>query len=73
MGKTLATWYMETAWLKMGWLRNLKPLHKLFNVAYSIRKQEYLDQIMAMPVAMSDYQEQRRSDISYLLQLQGVI
>lgn len=46
----LATWYMEKAWMNLGSLRNTKTMHKLFNVAYSLRKDEYLAQIMALPV-----------------------
>lgn len=72
MKTTLATWYMETAWINLGCLRSVPFFHKLFNVAYSIRKSEYMAQIMALPVKMSDYQETRKAHVSYLLQLQGV-
>lgn len=46
----LAKWYMEKAWMNLGSLRNTKTMHKLFNVAYSLRKAEYIEQIMALPV-----------------------
>lgn len=49
MAKTLATFYMETMWLKMGSLRNIPFFHKLFNTAYGIRKSEYMAQIMGLP------------------------
>lgn len=68
----LAVWYMEKAWLHMGSLRNVPSLHKLFNVAYGIRKQEYMAQILALPAQVSSYQADRARDIRYLLQLQGV-
>lgn len=71
MKSKLAIWYMEKAWLYMGSLRNVRPLHKLFNIAYGIRKQEYMAQILALPVAPT-YQEVRASDIHYMLQIQGV-
>ena len=45
---TLATWYMETAWVNMGSLRNIRLLHKLFNLAYGARKQVYINQILAL-------------------------
>lgn len=72
MKSKLARWYMEKAWLYMGSLRNVRPLHKLFNVAYGIRKQEYMAQILALPVQVPNYQAERGADIRYLLQLQGV-
>jgi hypothetical protein len=42
----LATFYMETVWMYLGSLRNVKILHKLFNMAYGARKAEYLAQIL---------------------------
>ena len=42
----LATWYMESLWLKLGSLRNVCILHKLFNMAYGARKEEYRAQIL---------------------------
>lgn len=45
-----ATWYMESAWTKLGRLRNVRFLHKLFNVCYSARIQEFKAQIIAMEV-----------------------
>jgi hypothetical protein len=45
----LATFYMETVWIKLGSLRGTKVFHKLFNIAYGCRKEEYLAQIMALP------------------------
>lgn len=47
----LATWYMETAWTRMGSLRNVRALHKLFNLAYGARKAEYIAQILALEAA----------------------
>lgn len=69
MAKTLATFYMETMWLKMGNLRNVKLLHKLFNVCYGIRKAEYMAQIVALP--QSNYQAERGQMIRLMLELTG--
>lgn len=49
MKLTLAAWYMETAWMHMGPLRNVRLFHRLFNLAYGARKQVYIDQIIALP------------------------
>lgn len=72
MKTTMAIWYMDSAWLKMGTLRNIPLFHKLFNLAYGIRKSEYMAQILMIPAKMSDYQTERRDVIATLLQLQGV-
>lgn len=71
MKKSIAVWYMETAWLNMGSLRNVPFFHKLFNVAYSIRKSEYMAQILAIEPAYVTEQKERGSDIRLLLQING--
>lgn len=69
MKTKLAVWYMEKAWLNMGSFRNIPALHKLFSVAYGIRKSEYMAKVLAVPVRMSDYQRERASDVRLMLNL----
>lgn len=63
MKNTIAKFYMDTLWLKMGALRNLKLTHRLFNLAYAVRKSEYMAQILALPVAMAP----STNDLNYFL------
>lgn len=72
MKSKLATWYMDKAWVNMGSLRNVRAFHKLFNVAYAARKQEYIKQIRSLPAQVSSYQAERAIAIRYLLELNGV-
>lgn len=71
MAKTLAVWYMETAWMNMGSLRGIRFFHKLFNVAYGLRKSEYMAQIMAIEPEYITAQKERGSQIRLMLQLNG--
>lgn len=71
MTKKLATWYMESAWLNMGSLRNVRAFHKLFNLAYAARKSEYMAQILAIEPAYITEQKERGAQIRLMLQLNG--
>lgn len=42
MKTKLAAFYMETLWLRMGKLRNVRLFHKLFGLAYGVMIREYL-------------------------------
>ena len=44
----LATFYMETVWVRMGILRNVPAFHRLFNKAFGARRAEYMAQIEAL-------------------------
>lgn len=67
--KTLAKWYMETVWTHIGSLRNLSFCHKLFNVAYSLRKAEYMAQIREIEPFYITQQKVRGAELRLMLHM----